>query len=96
MKTVKTIAEITQLPLGTELYQPTATDLQYWYYGGVNPKSSSGNLIMLINSGSIKDVQCVHLSDNKFTYFLNYDEARQEVFELAKKNVEIVKSHFVD
>lgn len=96
MKIVKTIEELKALPLGTDLYRPTKTNIDHWYYAGINPKSP--NHIMLISSGSVEKITCEYMnySWKDYTYWLDYDEACAQLLENAKKNVEIVKRIFID
>ncbi len=95
-KTVSTIEEIEQLPLGTKLYRPTEHNIDWWYYAGINPVAK--NYIILISAGNVAKLHCEYMKyswkDN--TYWLNYEECCLQLLENAKKNVEIVQKIYID
>lgn len=95
MSTVKTLDEIKKLPLGTTLYRPTPTKINWWYYAGINPKSEQS--IMLISSGNIQDIHGEYWgNDNIYDFFyLSYEEACKVCFQKAQDNVKKVKRIFL-
>lgn len=96
MKIVKTLEEITALPLGTKMYLPTKTKINWWFYAGVNPKSSTS--VMLVTSGNIQVIEGIYLGKgaNLNAYYLDYSDACQKLLENAQKNVETVKTIYID
>lgn len=94
MKIVRTLEEIKQLPLNTELFIAQVDDVKWYYYGGVNPKSPRA--IILINSGNVQKMEGIYIGDAEVEYYLDYEECCQIVYEKAKENVETVKRIFID
>lgn len=88
--TVTTIEEYKALELGTKLYMATDTQIRWWYYAGINPKSPKS--VMLIDSGNVQHMRGEYIGDDPDTsYLLNYDDAKRQLHANAEKNVEKVK-----
>ena len=92
----RTLEEIKQLPLGTKLYVPGDTDIQWWYYAGINPVADK--YIMLVSAGNVAKMHSEYINYEwrRREYYLEYEEACQKLLENAKQNVEKVQRIFID
>lgn len=91
--TVTTLEEYKELELGTKLYSARDTNIVWWYYGGINPKSPKS--VILISAGNVQEMRGEYIGeDPDITYLLDYEDAKRQLHTNAEKNVEKVKRIF--
>lgn len=91
---IRKLEDFKNVPVGTEIYRSSATDLHSSYFAGFNPKNES--YIMLINSGNISKMESPYIGDNEVEYYTDYDQARHRIYEKAQENVLSVKETWID
>lgn len=94
--TVNTLKQIMALPLGTCLFSPTPTEINWVYYYGPNPKSEGS--IILGSAGNVNTIHGEYIGKEKLKhpYYLDYQEACYECLKMAKANIKIVEDIFIN
>lgn len=93
---ISTPEDYKKLEIGTKLYNPTESKVEYFTFLGFNPYKSCSNYIMLMSSYDVTKITGHYITKDHPIYFMtNYEEACNILYANSIINQKNVKKIFL-